>query len=392
MTDKRTIASSSVRERETFLSWLLALALLTLPSTLPQASPEARYQVPLKLGDGWSTAPADSVGVDSDRLASMTAAIRAAPELGVHAILIERDGSLIYEEYFDGFDERGGQPLGKVSMTMETRHDLRSVTKSVVSALVGIARAEGAIAALDQPLIAWFPEYPEADTPERRRVTLAHALSMTSGFEWNEDVTYTDPRNDETRMNRNPQPLRFALTRPFAGDPGRAFKYNGGLAQAMAAVVQRATKTPFQEYARAKLFEPLGITDVNWRRLGNQRAMSSSGLSLRPRDWAKLGKLVLNRGAWEGKQLVSASWIAQSTSPQVSAPKSFSYGFQWWLGHSAVRDHTVAWTAALGFNAQKLIVIPEYDTIVVFHASRESVQMVAPEIELLNRYILPALL
>ena len=102
MTDKRTIASSSVRERETFLSWLLALALLTLPSTLPQASPEARYQVPLKLGDGWSTAPADSVGVDSDRLASMTAAIRAAPELGVHAILIERDGSLIYEEYFDG--------------------------------------------------------------------------------------------------------------------------------------------------------------------------------------------------------------------------------------------------------------------------------------------------
>ena len=379
MTDKRTIASSSVRERETFLSWLLALALLTLPSTLPQASPEARYQVPLKLGDGWSTAPADSVGVDSDRLASMTAAIRAAPELGVHAILIERDGSLIYEEYFDGFDERGGQPLGKVSMTMETRHDLRSVTKSVVSALVGIARAEGAIAALDQPLIAWFPEYPEADTPERRRVTLAHALSMTSGFEWNEDVTYTDPRNDETRMNRNPQPLRFALTRPFAGDPGRAFKYNGGLAQAMAAVVQRATKTPFQEYARAKLFEPLGITDVEWIGTLADMPSAAAGLRLRPRDLAEFGSLYLHGGGWNGKQVIPGDWIEHSTRRHVRLPSpgtaadavgELGYGYFWWYACNPTPAGPTEARFAVGNGEQRIIVSPGLNMVVTVLAGR----------------------
>lgn len=207
----------------------LALALLTPSSARPQASPGACYQVPLARNDGWKTASADSLGVNPARLAALTGSVRAWPELGVHAILIERGGRLIYEEYFDGFDERWGQPLGRVSMTAESRHDLRSVTKSVVSALVGIAHGEGAIQSLDQPLVRWFPEYPELDTPDRRRVTLAHVLSMTSGFEWNESVPYNDPRNDEIRMTRDPQPLRYALSRPFAVDPGADYNYNGGL-------------------------------------------------------------------------------------------------------------------------------------------------------------------
>jgi len=134
------------------------------------------YQTPAARSDGWQTADADSAGVDSKRLAALTQSIRNWPELGVHAILIERNGRLIYEEYFDGFDERWGTPLGRVTMTAETKHDLRSVTKSVVSALIGIAHAEGKIQSLDQPVVKWFPEYPELDTPERRRVTLAHTI------------------------------------------------------------------------------------------------------------------------------------------------------------------------------------------------------------------------
>ncbi len=179
--------------------------------------------------------------------------MRAWPELGVHAILIERNGRLIYEEYFDGFDERWGESLGQVQMTAESKHDLRSITKSVVSALVGIARSEGQISSLDEPIVKWFPEYLELNPPDRRRVTLAHALSMTSGFDWNEDVPYNDPRNDEIRMTRDPQPLRYALARPFANAPGTEFKYNGGLTQVVAAVLARATKTTLQEYARKKL-------------------------------------------------------------------------------------------------------------------------------------------
>ena len=182
-----------------------------------------------------------------------------------------------------------------------------------MSALVGIALGEGKIQSLEEPVVRWFPEYPELDTPERRRVTLAHALAMTSGFEWNEDVPYNDPRNDEIRMTRDAHPLRYALSRPFAHDPGSEFNYNGGLTQVMAAVLVRATKVSLQEYARKKLFEPLGITDVEW--MGNLAGIpaAASGLRLRARDLAKFGSLYLHGGKWNGKQVIPASWIERST-------------------------------------------------------------------------------
>ena len=124
---------------------LLTLALLAPSTSGPQGVTTASYQRPATLNDGWQTAEAESLGVDSAALGKLTETMRAWPELGVHAILIERGGKLIYESYFDGFDERWGQPLGRVSMTANSKHDLRSITKSVVSGLTGIALSEGAI-------------------------------------------------------------------------------------------------------------------------------------------------------------------------------------------------------------------------------------------------------
>lgn len=118
----------------------------------------AGYEIPPALDDGWRTASTEAAGLDPSSLARLTESLRAWPELGVHAVLIERGGMLVYEAYFDGFDERWGEPLGRVTMTRDTKHDLRSVTKSVVSALAGIALRTGAIRSLDQPVIEWFPE------------------------------------------------------------------------------------------------------------------------------------------------------------------------------------------------------------------------------------------
>ena len=355
-----------------------ALALLTPPSALPQALSAARYRAPPARGDGWQTADAGSLGVDPTRLAALTGSVRAWPELGVHAILIERGGQLIYEEYFDGFDERWGQPLGRVSMTAGTRHDLRSVTKSVVSALVGIAHGEGAIQSLDQPLVRWFPEYPELDTPERRRVTLAHVLSMTSGFEWNESVPYNDPRNDEIRMTRDPQPLRYALSRPFAVDPGADYNYNGGLTHVMAAVLVRATKTSLQEYARTKLFEPLGITDVEW--VGDLAGIpaAASGLRLRARDLAKFGSLYLHGGKWDGKQVIPSGWVELSTRrhfrfrPRAGADAGgeFGYGYFWWYNCHPSATGLIEARTAVGNGQQRVFVLPGLDMVVTIFAGR----------------------
>jgi CubicO group peptidase (beta-lactamase class C family) len=384
---------------------LFALILLTPVSVLPQALTGSRYQVPPERNDGWKTASADSRGVDPARLAALSGAVRAWPELGVHAILIERDGRLIYEEYFDGFDERWGRPLGQVSMTPETRHDLRSVTKSVVSALVGIAHAEGSIPSLEQPVVRWFPEYPELDTPDHRRVTLAHVLSMTSGFEWNEDVPYNDPRNDEIRMTRDPQPLRYALSRPFAAAPGADYKYNGGLTQVMAAVLVRATKTPLQEYARAKLFEPLGITDVEW--VGDLAGMPSaaSGLRLRPRDLAKFGSLYLHGGKWNGKQVIPASWVELSTRRHFRFRQSpardrsggdaggeFGYGYFWWYSCYPSAAGLIEARTAVGNGQQRVFVLPGLKMVVTILAGRYNDFTTGAKLgtRILREHIIPA--
>ena len=358
------------------LASLIAVIVLALSAVLSHQS--RVYQKPAARSDGWQTADADSAGVDSKRLAALTQSIRNWPELGVHAILIERNGRLIYEEYFDGFDERWGTPLGRVTMTAETKHDLRSVTKSVVSALIGIAHAEGKIQSLDQPVVKWFPEYPELDTPERRRVTLAHALSMTSGFEWNEDIPYTDPRNDEIRMTRDSEPLRYALSRSFAVDPGSDFTYNGGMTQVLAAVLVRATKTSLQEYARMKLFEPLGITDVEW--VGNLAGMpaAASGLRLRARDLAKFGSLYLNGGKWNGKQVIPADWVDLSTRRQFrfrarTGPDSggeFGYGYFWWYSCYPTAAGLIEARTAVGNGQQRIFVLPTLNTVVTIFAGR----------------------
>jgi CubicO group peptidase (beta-lactamase class C family) len=357
-----------------FITGLFTLALL-IQSNIPQ---KGVYPSPPTLNDGWKIGNADALGVDSAQLAALTSSIRAWPELGVHAILIERRGQLIYEQYFDGFDERWGQPLGVVPMKAGTRHDLRSLTKSVVSALVGIARGEGAIPSLDEPVIKWFPEYGDLDTPERRRVTLAHVLSMTSGFEWNEDVPYNDPRNDEIRMTRDAQPLRYALSRRFVVDPGSDFKYNGGLTHVLAAVLERATKTSIEDYARTKLFEPLGISDVEW--VGDLAGMpaAASGLRMRARDAAKFGSLFLNGGKWNGKQVVPNAWVELSTRrhfsfrrrPGPDASGQFGYGYFWWYSCYPTPAGLIEARTAVGNGQQRIFVLKELEMVVTIFAGR----------------------
>ena len=363
----------------------LALLLHTPLSVAAQAERAARLPTPLARSDGWKTAAAESVGVDAGRLAALTASVRAWPELGVHAILIERSGRLIYEEYFDGFDERWGARRGHVTMGPDSLHDLRSVTKSVVSALAGIAVGAGAIKSLDQPVVEWFPEYPELNTAERRRLTLRHVLAMTSGLEWNEEVPYTDPRNDEIRMTRDSQPLRYALSRPFTRDPGTAFNYNGGLVQVMAAVIERAAGTPIREYARTKLFEPLGIDTVEW--VGNLAGMpnAASGLRLRGRDVAKFGSLYLHRGEWNGRRVLPTDWAEISTRRHFpfaretardgsragpDAQGEFGYAYFWWYSCYPTPRGLIESRTAVGNGQQRIFVLPGLDMVVTIFAGR----------------------
>ena len=357
--------------------------------------------------DGWQVASPESVGLDAAKLAALTAAVRTWPELGVHAILIERSGQLVYEEYFDGIDQRWGEPVGMVRMNAETIHDLRSVTKSVVSALVGIAMSEGAIRSLDQPVIEWFPEYPELNTPERRLITLEHVITMTSGLEWNEDVPYTDPANDEIVMNAQAEPLRYALSRPIVARPGAVFDYNGGMTHVMGAVLERATQDADRGLRPHAAVRAAG--DHEGRVGGRSAGMpaAASGLRLRARDLARFGSMYLHGGKWGGRQILPAEWVARSTRRQtrftaipirdrgnrdVPEGGEFGYGYFWWYSCHPTRAGLVEARTAVGNGQQRVFVLPGLDMVVTMFAGRYNDVTVGNTLatRILREHVVPA--
>jgi CubicO group peptidase (beta-lactamase class C family) len=351
------------------------------------------YTAPPTLEDGWTTGSLEQAGIDRRRIEAMTDWVRARPELNVHAVLIERGGRLVYEEYFPGKDEQWGRPVGVVKFDRQTMHDLRSVTKSVVSALVGIANSSGAIGSLDAPLLDYFPEYKDLQVPERRQITLRHALMMGAGFEWNEDIPYTDPKNDEIAMTRDEDPVRYVLSRPIVAPPGTVWRYNGGTTQVLATIVQRATRQPLRDYAQAVLFSPLGVTDVTW--LGRLAGLPSaaSGMRLRPRDLAKFGSLYLHDGRWNDRQVIPSEWVRESTRRRIrlASQDARGYGYQWWHTCYSTRNGVVEVPTAVGNGAQRIFLLRAQQAVVTVLCGRYNDFSANPPERLLLNYILPAL-
>ena len=239
----------------------------------------------------------------------------------VHAVLIEHKGRLVFDRYWPGKDESWGQGLGHVDHARATQHDLRSVTKSVTSALLGIALGDTFEGALARPIASFFPDR-EALSAELDSVTLHHVLTMTAGLEWNEmEVPYTDNNNDEIRLYYTDDPVGLVLAREIRDTPGSRWYYNGGLTQVIAGVIEHLTGKPIDNYAEEVLFGPLGITDYTWHRSEAWRKDSSpsaaSGLRLRARDLAKIASVFLHDGQWQSRQIVPAAWVAASTNRHV---------------------------------------------------------------------------
>jgi CubicO group peptidase (beta-lactamase class C family) len=286
----------------------------------------------------------------------------------LHAVIVARGGKLVLERYYEGEDRRTrGPALGTVKFGPEVKHDLRSVTKSIVGLLYGLALADGKVPDLDQSLVGQFPAYEDlAADPKRGRMTVRHALSMTLGTEWDEGLPYSDPRNSETAMDRAPDRYRYVLERPMVAEPGTQWNYNGGATAVLAKLISRGTEQPLLDYARETLFEPLGITDVEWVADSGGEPFAASGLRMRPRDLAKIGQLVLDRGAWGESQLVPSEWLDQSFTPRVQASHHREYGYQWWLGK--LRHNDQPWIGAFGNGGQRLFIVPSLELVVVITA------------------------
>jgi CubicO group peptidase (beta-lactamase class C family) len=327
---------------------------------------------PTALNDGWTIASPESVGLDSERLCMIAARMKET-DANIHAVVIVRHGKLVFEQYFAGPDERW-LVAGWFDHDATIRHDMRSASKSVISLLVGIAIDRKLIASAEEPVVKFFPEYAAVKSPGWDQVTIRHLLRMSSGIQWDENRGWNDPKNDEPHLAGEADPVRYILSKPIAAPPDTVWTYNGGGTELLGNILETVTGKPLEAFAREALFGPLGISDWEWMKYGNGKVASAIGLRARPRDAAKIGQMVLNRGAWDGKQIVSSEWIEQSVRPRYQAIGYFSgimfYGQQWWLGRSFAREREVKWIAAQGSGGQRLFIVPDRDLVVMTNSGR----------------------
>lgn len=326
---------------------------------------------PAELGDGWSVAEPSNAGLDPQALSEIVEKTDTGWIPNVHALLIEHEGRLVFERYWPGEDESVTGPIGYVEHGPATRHDIRSISKSVTSLLLGIALADAAQDALARPIASFFPKREDLGHA-LDAVTLHHVLTMTAGFAWNETIVpYTDERNDYQRLVTNDDPVGYVLAKQLSDEPGSRWNYNSGLTDLTAGVIETLTGQPLTDYADEVLFGPLGITDFEWLRPtawpSDNFPSAGAGLRMRARDLAKIASLVLHDGKWQGRQVVPADWIGASTTRHVedfpwSSGGAYGYGYFWYPG--SIKDgrsmiHGSAVIRAIGYGNQGVFVLPD---------------------------------
>jgi CubicO group peptidase (beta-lactamase class C family) len=353
--------------RRQFVSLLGGAALAPFTALPIYADPPDGCGVPVARDDGWPVAFANEDKlIDRDALCGM--ADRLAASANVHAVLVARGGKLVFERYLRGADEINDRPVANATFDADTLHDMKSVSKSVASLALGVAIDRGLIGNVNEPIFSFFPELSDLRSPEKERIRLSHALTMSMGLKWVEATPSTgNYNNDEARMHMAPDPCRYVLGLPVTAPAGQDFFYNTGALTLVSAIIRKVVGHPLDEFARETLFEPLGITSFEWTRVKGDTD-AGGGLRLRPRDMAKIGQLVLAGGRWNDRQIVSKAWIDASMTPRLEATGPYFYGYLWWLGRSLHNGREVHWAAALGRGGQSIRIVPALDLVVVVTA------------------------
>lgn len=341
-------------------------------------------------------APADA-GFVPDLAARLDQLVSSGQAWNQHGIVIVRGGRLVLERYFEGEDETWGRPIGRIAFGPDTLHDLRSVTKSLVGLIYGIALDAKKVPAPDAPLMASFPEYADlAADPQRRGLTIGHVLTMTLGLEWNEQIPYQDPANSERAMEVAPDRYRFILERPIVAEPGTRWTYGGGATALLGKLIAKGTGQSLQDYARAVLFAPLGIGPTEWTRGRDGVASAASGLRMTPRDLARVGQLILNGGQWEGRSVVPPDWLETSLKVHATVDEFRRYGYHWYSGETltyvAPSGAKPRWIGAFGYGGQRLFVLPDFDIAVAVTAGNYTdPQQGTPSIRIMREVVLAGL-
>ena len=336
-------------------SFLFLLGFLSQVS-LSQEDPFAKLHPPLPELPFASPA---SVGMNPDTLANLIEAIQTKTNPDFRGLIVIKDDKLVVEEYFNSF-------------WRDNILDIRSAGKSITALLMGIAIDKGLVKDVNQSVYDFFPKHKVHIplTEAHKNIKVKHLLMMSSGLAADTD-DLNSPGNWLHMMGSDDW-LDVALNLPMAFESGTEWVYNDACALLTGAIIQQVSGKSLAEFAEEHLFTPLGIREWHWYKGPNNVTGAMGNLYLTSLDFAKIGYVVLNEGKWDGKQIVSASWIDEMLSKHLdisSGPAPTHYGYMWYLEEMYVKGELVKYAYASGNGGNKLYVIPELNTVLAITSS-----------------------
>lgn len=366
----------------------IGIALAVSLAGVALARPTAQKPTDLWPTTAWTKATPESQGLKSESFATLDRDIRAGAYGHIDHLFAVRYGRAVFDQAYArdyreisrgrksdiGCGEGCTDPAAMHEFNYlhpnwhpyyqgRAVHTLQSVTKSVAATIVGVAQAAGHITRFDRPFLEYFADRDLSKVdPRLRRATLEDLLTMRSGIEWHEGDRPLDRTNTTVQLEWSKDWIQFTLGQPMDAEPGTKWVYSSGGSMLLSGIIKTATGQFIDDYARVRLFGPLGIRDFHWKRTPTGHPDTEGGLYLTPHDLAKIGYLYLRDGVWEGRRVLPEGFVARATTRHVlGVGPGMDYGYQWWLTR---RGDVDIW-AGRGFGGQMLIVIPSRDIVAV---------------------------
>ncbi|WP_241507254.1 serine hydrolase domain-containing protein [Aquimarina sediminis] len=311
-----------------------------------------KYTQPTLLNDGWETNSLKSLDIDSTRIYQLFNQLQNGKHK-IHSALLIKNNQVIIEEYF-GNNNAGMQ------------HDLRSVSKSIRSILLGIAIDKGIIDNIDDPITKYLknPVAKKNLDTRKDKITIRHLITMSTGLDCND--WDKNSKGQEDKVYKKKDWLQYTLDLPMINDPGTVSDYCSMGVLLMSEIISQASGMTIDKFAQEHLFRPLDINNVSWGHTANKKVIpSAKRINMTPRDMAKIGKLILQEGLWNDQQIVSKKWIEEATTPKTKIT-GIDYGFLWWNIPFRLDNNVYTSKTATGNGGQYIIVFPKLSIIAVF--------------------------
>lgn len=362
-------------------------------SASAHAPPTYTYTVPAQNGDGWETGHLDDHGFDTAVIIDMMNKVLDGTYPGLDGIAIARNNTLLM---FTPLRRNLDQYDSWIGNTDLNRHVLHSTSKSVTSALIGIAIDQGYIQSTDTLFYDMFSYGTYRNWDERKsEMTIEDVLTMRLGLKWDEwSEPYGEPDNDlQILTSRHSDFAKALLDLPMESNPGTTFAYNTAASIALGQALENAVGIPMANFANLTLFQPMQITNADWLRTPTGLPNGGSGLFLEPRDMLKFGQLFISGGVWNGQQIISSKWVNASVQRHVNLSWTLvsGYGYQWWLDKFQYNGANLPSWSTQGYGGQYIFCIPSLDLVVAFTSRNYGEAETTDAFELMQNYILAAI-